>query len=488
MRTLYKYGGKYRNGGGPLSSLTKKYSDGGAGPRGPEDIGELIAALGAYGAGGDNTATVLDPERASARELPDYTQEETGQNLFDGVTEKEAMDRIKSQTWFDPNDPIFGEGGFDLKNRSHVKEYQRQFNEKAQNANIPTVKDDGKWGLQTQSAQIPTEDIGVESQATTSSAYTPELEFIYPANVIGRKGAGIDRVVGPDQILGVKVKIKGPDGKYYSPLTFQGSSTLSPEDRNQFYLPQAFGYGINNMGEGAQTLGQVTPGRSDINMQNQGLFQKGVVMLPENAELQAKGIYNPESHKSLDTAGYRNLIDLYNLMGPEVYDQALANLREAGYDTSQLAIPTSASQFDRPPYFYGTESGDNPFKGMPRGINPLDILLARFQTSMGGEQLPSTMIAGDPAFTGGTSERAKGSAAPKEADIRRQVEQAAQILRERFGANSPEAKEAEQAIKVVKKEQEKDTSPEATNARIYQALAELRAKNKQKTRTSDSGN
>ena len=490
MRTRYNYGGKYRNGGGPLSSLTKKYSDGGVDPtkpRGPEDIGELIAALGAYGAGGDNTATVLDPEKASARELPEYTQEETGQNLFDGVTEKEALDRIKSQTWFDPNDPIFGEGGFDLKNRSHVKEYQRQFNEKAQNANIPTVKDDGKWGLQTQSAQIPTEDIGVESQATTSSAYTPEVELITPSPVIGRKGAGIDRVAGPGTIQGIRVKIKGPDGKYYSPLTFQGSSMVGPENMNQFYLPQAFGYGISNMGEGAQTLGQVTPGRSDINMQNQGLFQEGVVMTPD-AQQMVKGTYNPESHKSLDTAGYKNLIDLYNLMGPEVYDQSLAALQEAGYDISQLAIPASASEFDRPPYFYGTESGDNPFKGMPRSINPLDILLARFQTSMGGEQFPSTMIAGDPVFTGGTSNRAKGSAAPKEADIRRQVEQAAQILRERFGANSPEVKEAEEAIKVVKKEQKKDTSPEATNARIYQALAEMRAKNKQKTRTSDSGN
>lgn len=490
MKTRYNYGGKYRNGGGPLASLTKKYNHGGAGPhpRGPEDVDELIAALGAYGAGGDNTATVLDPEEASARELPEYTQEETGQNLFDGVTEKEAMDRIDSQSWFDKNNPVFGRGGFDIKNKSHVKEYQNQFNEIAKDAGVPFVQTDGKWGLQTQSAQIPTEDIQVSSQSAPSSAYTPEIEFIYPPNTIGRKGAGIDRVLGPDLIRGINVKIKGPDGKFYSPLTFQGSSALGAENQNQFFLPQAFGYGVSNMGEGAQTLGQVTPGRPDINMQNQGFFQKGVVMLPENAELRAKGIYNPESHQSLDTAGFKNLIDLYNLMGPEVYDQTLAALREAGYDTSQLAIPSSASEFDRAPYFYGTESGDNPFKGMPRGINPLDILLARFQTSMGGEQFPSTMIAGDPAFTGGTSKRAKGSAAPKEAEIRRQVEQAAQILRERFGANSPEVKEAEEAIKVVKKEQKKDTSPEATNARIYQALAELRAKNKQKTRTSDSGN
>jgi len=491
MRTRYNYGGKYRNGGGPLSSLTKKYSDGGVDPTKPrdaEDIGELIAVLSAYGAGGDNTATVLDPEKASAIEFPDYTQSETGNNLFDGVTEKEAVDKIKSQTWFDPNDPVFGPGGFNLENRSHVKEYQRQFNEKAKGADVPIVEEDGKFGIQTLSAQIPTEDIGIESQTTTSSAYTPEVELITPSPVIGRKGAGIDRVAGPGTIQGIRVKIKGPDGKYYSPLTFQGSSMVSPENMNQFYLPQAFGYGISNMGEGAQTIGQVTPGRSDINMQNEGLFQKGAVMVPENSELVAKGTYNPESHQSIDTAGFKNLVDLYNLMGPEVYDQSLAALQEAGYDISQLAIPASASEFDRPPYFYGTESGDNPFKGMPRGINPLDILLARAQTSRGGEQLPSTMIAGDPAFTGGTSERATGSGAPKQAFILRQFEEAAQLLKERFGANSEEAKEAEEAIKVVKKEQKKDTSEEATNARIYQALAEMRAKNKQKSRTSDSGN
>ena len=488
MRTRYNYGGKYRNGGGPLSSLTRKYNDGTSSiptnPREPKDIGELLAVMSAYGAGGDNTATVLDPEEASAIEFPDYTQEETGQNLFDNVTKKEAMDRIKSQTWFNPNDPIFGPGGFDIENRSHVKEYQNQFNETAKGYGVPFVETDGKWGIQTQSAQIPTEDVGVSTQSTMSSPYTPEVELIYPSRVIGSQGYGIQDVAGPETIQGIRVKIKGPDGKYYSPFTFQGSSMVPSDQMNQFYIPQAFGYGINNMGEGAQTLGMVTPGRSDINMQNQGLFQKGVVMVPENAELRAKGTYNPESHKSIDTAGFKNLIDLYNSMGPEVYDQALAALQEAGYDTSQLAIPASASEFDRPPRFYGTQSGDNPFEGMPRGINPLDVLLARAQTSMRGEQLPSTMIAGDPAFTGGTSKRATGSGAPKQAFMVRQFEEAAKRLKEQFGENSPEVKEAKEAIKVVKKEQKKDTSPEATNERIYKALAELRAKNKQKNTTS----
>jgi len=81
-------------------------------------------------------------------------QERTGENLFSGVTENDVDERLKKEShWFDPKDPKFGEGGFDVHNPKHVEMYQQEYNEEV--PEDQKIEVDGKWGDQTQSASIP---------------------------------------------------------------------------------------------------------------------------------------------------------------------------------------------------------------------------------------------------------------------------------------------------------------------------------------------
>lgn len=81
-------------------------------------------------------------------------QKRTGENLFSGVTENDVDERLKKEShWFDPKDPKFGEGGFDVHNPKHVEMYQQEYNEEVPEGQ--RIEVDGKWGDQTQSATIP---------------------------------------------------------------------------------------------------------------------------------------------------------------------------------------------------------------------------------------------------------------------------------------------------------------------------------------------
>ena len=81
-------------------------------------------------------------------------QKRTGENLFSGVTENDVDERLKEEShWFDPKDPKFGEGGFDVHNPKHVEMYQQEYNEEV--PEDQKIEVDGKWGDQTQSATIP---------------------------------------------------------------------------------------------------------------------------------------------------------------------------------------------------------------------------------------------------------------------------------------------------------------------------------------------
>ena len=77
------------------------------------------------------SSTRLATEQATADDLPDYTQSETspGSNLFDTVTPEDVEARLAQESWFNPNDPMFGEGGFDVTNSDHVTAYQEMYNE-----------------------------------------------------------------------------------------------------------------------------------------------------------------------------------------------------------------------------------------------------------------------------------------------------------------------------------------------------------------------
>jgi len=103
-------------------------------------------------------------------------QEETGDNLFSGVTEKDVEDRVRDEAhWFNPNDPKFGEGGFDVHKKEHVEIYQQMYNDEAPEGQ--KVKVDGKWGDQTQSATIPKK---TEPAVVENTQNETEVEIIDP--------------------------------------------------------------------------------------------------------------------------------------------------------------------------------------------------------------------------------------------------------------------------------------------------------------------
>tara|TARA_R100001460_G_scaffold20768_2_gene42779 strand:+ start:331 stop:1005 length:675 start_codon:yes stop_codon:yes gene_type:complete len=163
MRTRFRDGGIYYMGGKYPS-----FSDAGMFSTEGNPEGEKTTTT---------TTTRLATEQASAQRKPEYTQSETapGSNLFGGVTSDSVQERLqKESSWFDPNDPIFGEGGFDHKNSAHVTIYQKRFNETAPSGQ--QIEVDGDWGEQTQSAHIPTETVTTEEKIITPPEQIPDPE------------------------------------------------------------------------------------------------------------------------------------------------------------------------------------------------------------------------------------------------------------------------------------------------------------------------
>jgi len=120
--------------------------------------------------------------RSSANALPDRVQKQgkyqNTRNLYGAVAAHETPElyvqrQIEREAhWFDPNNPIFGEGGFDVSNPAHVIEYQMMYNHLASDED--QIKVDGKWGEQTQSAHIDVDSGYKEKRKFTQS---PELQM-----------------------------------------------------------------------------------------------------------------------------------------------------------------------------------------------------------------------------------------------------------------------------------------------------------------------
>jgi len=100
--------------------------------------------------------------KSEANAFPEYTQSQgTTQdttNLYGNVVDREnpmgyVNQRLTQEShWFDPNNEVFGEGGFDVHRPDHVIYYQMMYNHLASPEDQIVV--DGKWGEQTQSAHI----------------------------------------------------------------------------------------------------------------------------------------------------------------------------------------------------------------------------------------------------------------------------------------------------------------------------------------------
>lgn len=117
-----------------------------------------------------------------SRSLSDIIQSqgttEATKNLYGAIADKEDPEAHVAETlkreshWFDPNDPQFGAGGFDVHNPGHVMIYQMKFNHLAKPGD--EVRVDGKWGGETDSATVP---IRESEKEELGGGVDPELEM-----------------------------------------------------------------------------------------------------------------------------------------------------------------------------------------------------------------------------------------------------------------------------------------------------------------------
>ena len=103
---------------------------------------------------------------------------EATKNLYGDIAKKEDPEAHVAETlkreshWFNPNDPQFGAGGFDVHNPGHVMIYQMKFNHLA--APGKEIRVDGKWGGETDSATVP---ISTGQKEELGGGVDPELEM-----------------------------------------------------------------------------------------------------------------------------------------------------------------------------------------------------------------------------------------------------------------------------------------------------------------------
>lgn len=103
---------------------------------------------------------------------------EATKNLYGDIAKKEDPEAHVAETlkreshWFNPNDPQFGPGGFDVHNPGHVMIYQMKFNHLA--APGEEIRVDGKWGGETDSASVP---ISTKEREELGGGVDPELEM-----------------------------------------------------------------------------------------------------------------------------------------------------------------------------------------------------------------------------------------------------------------------------------------------------------------------
>ena len=103
---------------------------------------------------------------------------EATRNIYGDIAKKEDPESHIAETvkreshWFNPNDPQFGAGGFDVHNPGHVMIYQMKFNHLA--APGEEIRVDGKWGGETDSATIP---ISTGEREELGGGVDPELEM-----------------------------------------------------------------------------------------------------------------------------------------------------------------------------------------------------------------------------------------------------------------------------------------------------------------------
>ena len=165
------------------------------------------------------SSTRLATDQATADDLPDYTQSETspGSNLFDTVTSEDVEARLSEESWFNPNDPMFGEGGFDVTNSDHVTAYQEMYNDLA--PEDQQIQVDGDWGKQTQTAHIPMETIVVEREDEDEyededddesfRVGGPPPQTRSSGNTKGYRGKGRAGIAGDKSVLGGRSAYRG---------------------------------------------------------------------------------------------------------------------------------------------------------------------------------------------------------------------------------------------------------------------------------------
>ena len=317
---------------------------------------------------------------------------------------------------------------------------------------------------------------GMGSTTAISSTATPITGFVDPRGDVApreipvvvkpeglspvrRRGpANLEQSIPPRELMGGVREIQTPEGPRrvysFSPV---GGYGMTPEsgnvagsgssganfDESKRYIPGGLRASVTDSrpqsGYNALNLRLddfYLPGATGVRDFDTSPF--GVRTLPSGRQEVNMGA------SALDNAGKLNITDIYDIYGEDAYMSALGSLQEAGVDLDQFDLPVF---FDRPSR-YGSQGSS---KSLGETYTPTqgDILKSRASRSTDGRVVSGTGRLGDPALMGGTGKRAKqgtDAVARSGRELLDYFARQAQFAKERYGPNSPEAKEVEDLI------------------------------------------
>lgn len=104
-------------------------------------------------------------------------------NQFGNLTPEDIQNSIQRNSWYFSQHPDFNIG-----NQNDVLQYQKTYNQKARQLGLPTVKEDGLWGEQTNSirlnVELPSEDLSqgaIQNLQAPQSNVAPTDKFLTPS-------------------------------------------------------------------------------------------------------------------------------------------------------------------------------------------------------------------------------------------------------------------------------------------------------------------
>ena len=242
-----------------------------------------------YTKNADGECEKLDKEEAEALDhVPTGQSIDKSTNLFGSVTPESFQKSKDRNKWFFDQNP-----NFDVNDKSQVLDYQKQYNTIAKRLGAPTVKEDGKWGQQTDSIDV---------RKFYKTTPLEEEEIVVNEEVQGR-AAGLGAYLFPDEYP-------------LPPSSLQG--TIKPERRFDRVTPSEI---------------EIEPYLQDIRDREASQVQNLEGLSPN---VRAAVLANMRANSQGQESDIRNKIDTQNLASEEraIYTNAQIQAREENASAS----------------------------------------------------------------------------------------------------------------------------------------------------------